>query len=280
MKILFSSVIAFTLFACASSSKELLEQARFALDNSDFSTAVTEAKSVLDANTTDLEAALVLSSAYAGRGGIDILSIADDLATTDKADDLFDAIHDALASNITETTGLDDLREAIVTLDTTLTQAPDATHPLYKEYQFQLGLLEAIEALSLPSLKAQPTADGTVTVSDIAQADYAIVQTDFSRADNHLINGDLKTDNALVTAIRKNFCVLKASATGASPSAPGFSGNLATTGFSLVSLRDLNNCELQTDRSSITTFETSGIATCTDFNFSVCSAAGNTTDNL
>ncbi|MBI4237916.1 MAG: hypothetical protein HY696_05805 [Deltaproteobacteria bacterium] len=245
----------------APGTQSALEDARFALDAADYATAVTKATEAYAANPTDLPTALVLSSAYAGRGGISTLDMAESLSETGATSDAFDRVHDIFVSTLTST-GLADLRLAIATLtDFAGTISSDQQG----SYSYQLGVLQMIEALALPTLTAQPAAGGTVTATAITSAQKDFVQADFVGADNNLIAAGLASDNALVTLMRQNYCAL-ADVSG-------------TAGFTLAELQDLTLCELNDNLATLTqaagSFQSPAILTCLSFDFS-CTAVDTT----
>ena len=248
-------VILLGMVACASSGDADLEAARFALDSGDYDTAVTKAGAALTADPADVDAALVLSSAYSGKAGILLLDVTADLSEESNTDNEFDAIHDSLFGDINATTGLDDLRSAIVTLNETLTPQPDATNERYTDLQFQAGLLAAVEAFGLPSLTAQPTADGAIDASLITSKDA--VEDDFINADDNFIESGLDATDTLITNIRENYCVLRS-----------LSG--AAEGFDLDVLQDLTWCQLDPTGAAPTS-----VASCAAFTtkFATCSGA-------
>lgn len=246
--------ITFIFSACATSVNDGIDEARFALDSGDYATAVTKANEALTADPTNIEAALLLAAAYAGRAGITVLDISDDISDADNADSEFQVVRDALA---TEVTNFDDLRSAIVTLSTTLTPQPTSTHDLYGDHQFQLGLLETIEALSLPSITAKAEGETTPTVSRITAAIAANVQADFVNADDHLINAGMAASDALVQNIRKVYWATK----NVSPA--------GTSGFTTGALQDINLCQLHSapDTLGAGDFQEAAVATCASFAF-------------
>lgn len=259
--ILAGSSLLLTTSCGAPATQSALEEARFALDAADYATAVTKATEAYAAAPTDLPTALVLSAAYAGRGGISTLDLVESLSETGATSDAFDRVHDIFVSTLT-TTGLADLRVAISTLTDFAGTIPSDQRG---GYSYQLGLLQAIEAFALPTLAAQPTADGTVTATAITLAQKDAVQADFVGADNNLIAAGLASDNALVTLLRQNYCAL-ADVTG-------------TAGFTLAELQDLTLCELNENVTTLTaaagSFQSAAILTCASFNFS-CTAVDTT----
>ncbi|OGQ22669.1 MAG: hypothetical protein A3I05_03855 [Deltaproteobacteria bacterium RIFCSPLOWO2_02_FULL_44_10] len=251
-----------TLISCAAGTDEQLEEAQFALDKGDWATAITKSNDALTADATNVEAALLLSSAYAGRAGVNILAISADISESGNTESIFNVVHDALANTITSGTGLTDVRNAIVALGTTLTQ-PATTHVLFKDQQFQLGILEAIESFALSSLTAQQTLDGTITTTDITTTHRDDTQTDFINVDNHLINGGMESGDVLVTNLRKNYCVLR-------------NVTAAASGIDLTALQDLNLCQLSASTTGLT-FQSGTVASCASFDFSSCNSATDTT---
>lgn len=260
------------LAACASTNNETLEKARYALDNGDWDSGVTNADSILNADPANVEAAILLSSAYAGRGGIRILAISADIADAGNSDEEFKVAHDALLTHIHEslvatTANLDDLRNSIVALSTTLDPQPSADNDLYKDQQYQLGILRVIEAFGLSSVSAQPVIDGTITATTITSDQNTLTVEDFVYSDDNLINSGMSEDDDLVKNVRKNYCVLRNASSGGS-------------GFDLTALQDLNLCQLtpDADREAIdpSNFQSSSITECGDFDFDVCENAPNT----
>ena len=81
---------------CASYSDERLDSARFAIDKSNWTEAINDAEAVLSRDSSNVEAALLLSAGYAGRGGIGVLGIGADIAESDSADNEFKVAHEAL----------------------------------------------------------------------------------------------------------------------------------------------------------------------------------------
>jgi hypothetical protein len=272
--------------ACAEQS---LDSARFAMDRctttniTPCTTAANEAQTILDSDPNNVDAALIKSAALATRGGIDILDILAELAKTGVSGGLnndtqkFKVIHNAVVSSVED---IADLRTAIETLTSFDASTIDTTSEIYKDFYFQMGMLQTIEAFSLPTITAQPTAADVVDPAPIDATEKDPVLEDFLNADNNLgiagldDNGD--TGFQLVTAIRQNYCILNNISGGGG-------------GFTTEELQDLMSCQLcidETDASICpnTPAEMLGangdfrstIATCADFNFTACDGAGNT----
>lgn len=255
------TMVALALAACAPSGSADIEAARFALDSGDYSTAITKAQAALTADTTDVDAAMVLSSAYAGQAGIRLLAVTADISDTGNTENEFEAIHDAFIASIS-VDDLDELRAAITTLTTTLTEEPAATHELYGDFNFQLGTLETIEIFAAPSITAQPADGGAIDATAITSKDD--YQTDFINADDRLIAAGMTADDDLVDILRKNYCVLHDLSAG--------------DGFDLDVLQDLISCQLSENADAVTT-TAAGVANCAAFatEFDDCANPGATT---
>ena len=243
------ALILLLTMSCAVSSDSDLETARFALDSGDYTTAINKALTVFNNQPSNIEAAMLLAEGYAGRAGADLLNIAIDLTSNASNEDEFDAVHDALVANIGN---FSDLRAAIVALGTTLSPQPSSADELFTDHQFELGMYQAIEAYGLPSITAQPTADGDITVSDITEEIKSTTQNGFINADNNLIAAGFSANDTIVLGIRETYCALQR-ATG------------STEGFELSALRDMNSCQLSASPDSLTDFETARITTCAQF---------------
>lgn len=253
-------VAAFLSMACGRQFDKLLEEAQFALDSQDYATAITKATEALVATPNDFEATMVLSAAYSGRAGVNLLDLAKKLTESGIEDEAFNAVHDLLAASLTST-GLTDLRSAVTTLSGFAGTVGSQTR-----YTFQLGMLQAIEGYALPSLTAQPTVAGTITATSVTSAQKDIVQADLIAADNNLITSGIGADNQLVTTVRKSYCVIKERSAG--------------SGFSQAELQDRVRCELDDNRANLRTangdFQSATVTTCDDFNFTTCTAVDTT----
>lgn len=241
---------------CATSLDSATEAAIFALDSGDYTTAITKATEALAANANDLDATILLSSGYAGRAGVNYLDLTKEISTEGEEDNVFQQIHTAFVATISST-GLADLRLAVTTLEDfagTFTTTREE-----EDFRFQLGMLQTIEALALPGIVAQPTAGGTLTVTDITEAQRVTTRDDFIAADNNLILGGLAADNALVNTVRVNYCALKDLS--------------ANDSFSVEELQDVINCQLNSAAASLVAadFQSAAVTLCTDISFS-CTA--------
>lgn len=203
---------------CASSVDKDLDDARKALNDGNWAKAITSATAATAAEPTNLEAFLLLCSGYAGQAGVDLLEITKELTDTTTSNDSFDLVHDTLLTTMTSEgcvigTCLTDLNTSITTLTTSFTGTV-GTYDAYlqKQYYFQLGILQYIQALGLPTLTAQPTHAGTITPTDVTAAINTTTQTDFIAGYANLTNSTtgIATSNALATILSKNYCALKA----------------------------------------------------------------------
>jgi|GEM_PF-3514603 len=279
-------VVVALCFACgASSVNSALDKARFNLDNcsptnpSACDSAISGADTVLASEPNNVNAAMIKSSAQATNAGFILLDMLSDLANTsgDNQTEKFNFIRSAIGDTVSDTA---DLRASIVTLSGIT--PPTATDDFYKDFYFQMGFLQALEAFALPTLVAQPTETSVVTPASISSTDKDNVQDDFINADNNLIIGGIADSSSngwdLVVAVRQNYCVLH---------------NLApagTQGFTLGLLQDLILCQLCVDDDVVTRgvctkqaadftaadFVSGLVATCADFNFTACANPGPT----
>lgn len=264
--------VALLTFACGRQLDNLVEEARFALDSGDNATAITKAEEALVIDPNDFDAALIRSAGYAGRAGVDLFKIAKEITKSGAEDEVFNLIHDTLVAALCTTScaqGLSDLRAAVTAL-TGFTGAIKRA----KEYRFQLGILQTIEAFGRPSITAQPTLAGAITATSItgstatSGSDAQIVRDDLVAADTNLLAADIASDNVLITNIQKSYCVLK------NRSADATSGETFTT----AELQDRVRCELDDNRASLVAanFQSPTVTTCNDFNFSTCTATETT----
>ncbi|MBI2342383.1 MAG: hypothetical protein HYU98_06605 [Deltaproteobacteria bacterium] len=272
--------------ACA---EPTLDGARFAMDKcsttnlTPCTTAANEAQTILDSEPNNADAALIKSAALATRGGIDILDILAELAKTgvsggvDNDTQKFKIIHNAVVGSVQNIT---DLRTAIAALTSFDASTLDTASEIYKDFYFQMGMLQTIEAFSLPTITAQPTAADAVDPTPIDATEKDPVLDDFLNADNNLgIAGLDSADDTgfqLVTAIRQNYCILNNISGGGG-------------GFTTEELQDLMSCQLCIDETDTSICPKSvdemlgangdfrsTIASCADFNFTTCDGAGNT----
>lgn len=254
-----------TIAGCGSALNKDLDDARKSLNAGDYAAAISSATSATVADSTNLEAFLLLCSGYSGQAGVNLLEITKDLTDTTTSTQAFDLVHDTLLTTMTVNgcaigTCLTSLNTAITTLTTSFTGTiGNYDTYLQKQYYFQLGILQFIQSLGLPTLTAQPTAAGTITPTDVTAAINTTVQNDLIGGYSNLTNTTtgIATDNALAITLSKNYCVLKNSSVTAG----------TASGINLGVLRDLALCQLSaTPATEVTTT----VANCTALNFSVC----------
>lgn len=248
---------------CASSLDSALDAARSALDAGDYATAITQAQAALAAVPGDFDATMALSVAQAGRAGVNLLDLTQQLTDSD-ASNTFSGVHGVFLNTFYDDTatadldGLTDLRAAIVTL-TGFSGVASLTSDELAEYSYQLGILQAVELFSMPTILAQPTATATVDTSDIATADLTNILADFIAVDNNLIAGGIGSTNDLITTIQRNYCALADISAG--------------SGFTLGELRALTACQLSDNPDSLAAGDLDGaVANCAAFDFD-CTAA-------
>lgn len=249
---------------CGSALDKDLDDARKALNDGNWSKAISAATAATQADSTNLEAYLLLCSGYAGQAGVDLLEITKQLTDTTTSSTAFDLIHDTLFTTMTSEacaigTCLSDLNTAITTLTTSFT-GNVGTYDAYlqKQYYFQLGILQYIQALGLPTLTAQPTASGTITIGDITAAIATTSQADFISAYANLTNSStgITSSNALATTLAQNYWVLKNAAVGVG----------VGSGFSRGVLQDQTECQL-TNGTPPGGYTFQAVANCAAFNF-------------
>lgn len=254
-----------TIAGCGSALNKDLDDARKSLNAGDYAAAISSATSATVADSTNLEAFLLLCSGYSGQAGVNLLEITKDLTDSTTSSQAFDLVHDTLLTTMTANgcaigTCLTSLDSAITTLTTGFTGTiGNYDTYLQKQYYFQLGILQFIQSLGLPTLTAQPTAAGTITPTDVTAAINTTVQNDLIGGYGNLTNTTtgIATDNALAITLSKNYCVLKnASVTAGTAS-----------GINLGVLRDLALCQLSP---TPTTEVTTTVANCAALNFSAC----------
>jgi hypothetical protein len=232
--------------SCGSASDVAIDKMLRDMDAGDFDSAVIAGKAAQAKDPNNFSLSMLLSTAYAGRAGIDIFAMTTSLTDATLTDNAFEEIHRILVTNI-GAGGLADLRLAVSTLGDFEGIIDDT-----RNFRFQLGLFQMIESFALPTITAQPTQSNTVVVGGISAGDKANVQSDFLEADNNLILGGVSATNQIVDTLRKNYCILKIQSTG--------------SGFTLAELQDITLCQLAGAGST-----TSSVASCLAFDFTRCS---------
>lgn len=236
------------LTACAADDlNEHLENARFSLDKGEFAAAAAEIDAAYAINPQNEEVVLVRASAYAGKAGVDLLELGKKLVDTANESTAFKTIHDTLVGLI-GSGGLDHLRTAVVTLSGYVAAVGQANVLNKTDVYGNLGVLQSIEGFALSTIAAQPATGGTITSADISGAHHSTTENDFLSADNNLLIAGYPTTNQLLKTVRKNYCVLK---------------NVSANGtFSLAELRDSTLCQLHPTPSSLTSFSSGDVTSC------------------
>lgn len=248
------------VISCGSAVDKDLDDARKALNDGNWSKAISSATAATTAEPTNLEAFLLLCAGYSGQAGVNLLELTKQLTDTTNSSTAFDFVHDTLFTTMTSQgcavgTCLSDLNNAITTLTGfTGTLASSPTY-LQEQYYFQLGILQYIQALGLPTLSAQPSASGTVTVSDVTPTITTTTQADLITGYTNITNSTtgITSTNALANTMAQNYWVLRNAAVGVG----------VASGFSQGVLQDLVLCQLSGASSTTTT-----VANCAVFNFS------------
>lgn len=270
IKTVLTLVLAVSFLNCASTEISNLDDARFALDKGDYTTAITKATNAVNADSTNIEAARVLASAYLGRSGVDYLELAQtvvDLSnnisnTVNSTNNPFTAFADALPTTIT----LSDLRSAIATLEA-LSGIDDATiaDEGLADAVFDLALMQTIEmyAIGIYGSNYNTSLDATQITSTQSDA----VQADMVAFDNRLIGSGLDSTESFLSDLRRTFCMLEPLS--------------ASAGFTLTEYQALVACQLSTSPATVNTSAIdAGIANCSVFDPSAAAvdtcAASNT----
>ena len=234
IKLLVVIMCLFTM-ACASSVQSNLEGARFALDNGDYSVAITKAGAVFTADATNAEAARILASAYFARSGMDFFNIAEGLVDLQNNTDAnFQQIADVLPA----TADLDDLRSAISTLESlTGIDATSFTDDTLADAAFDLGLMQVIESFALGVYGSDYY--GTFAPGSITDAQATSGLEDLVNFDNRLIASGVDSAESFLEELRQTYCILEPISAG--------------SGFTTGEYQALVGCELSTDPSTFTT---------------------------
>lgn len=249
----FVLVLALNMVQCASDVAKNLEEAKFALDEEDFASAISAANSVLADDPTNVKAARILASAYMGRGGFNMHDIAVKLLDLE---DETDNNYRALAPVLPEDGELTDMQLAIQTLqglegmefDALPTDGETLSTDDLKDAAYDLGLMQMVYhyaiAIYHSNFKSDPdnydvtelTGDDSSGFDDLAEAQEALVQFD-----NYLLAAgfDPADDTgSFITEVRKTHCLMQ-----------GVSGDV---GYSLATYRATVQCDLSEDSSAET----------------------------
>ena len=242
-------VMAFVLSHCATDFESNLECTRFALDQSDYSTAITCGTAALQADPQSATAARLLANAYLGQSNIDYLDLAEGLTDlADSTDSNFQSIANVLPSD----GDLSDLRSAITTLES-LDDIDDTsfTNDDLADAAFDLAIMQMIEHFAVGVYESGYFT--TLDVTDITDDDAAIILDDLVDFDNRMIASGVDSTESFISEIRQTFCILEPLSAGA--------------GFTASEYRALVGCQLSDDSAAFdTTAIDAGIANCAALN--------------
>jgi hypothetical protein len=246
---------------CASSAQEDLEIARFALDSGDWDTAIEHASAVLSEDSSDVDASLLLASAYAGKSGIEVVDVFSRLADYAHRKSMYRNVHDALTAHGQKTYNPIYIRRGILALTEVLRPLPGENNELFMDHLFKTSLLYMVEAFATPSMVSQPTRHGEIDTSKITDEIKDDVENDFLRADEMFLKYGFKESDDPVKQIRYTRCQLQ--------EASGTTG-----GFEKPALQDMVLCQLSDDPDSLSKdngdLKSPNITVCKDFEFEEC----------
>jgi len=267
-----------SLTGCPAETEIHLEEARAALDicnptdsntSTSCQTAIDAAKLVLDADSTNVEAAILSASGHLGLAHVDFLQFVGKLtdvesnstgATTDltQFQSLISTVETVNSKDgRTGTISLDELKTAIDVLNTSLTGKTNDTD-LNKRGMFQLGAMQGLDTFIRPIKRTKVNATTKVVdPSDITSDDADFVKKNGQNSDNNLSSSGLSDSNTL-KATREAFC----RCTNLPLSLP----------YNEKCLRDLIRCELSTVGTEDTEQDYSGNAVVTGDRTADCAA--------
>jgi hypothetical protein len=227
--------------SCAGTETSNLESARFALDREDYTSAIVSATAALAADSTNIEAARVLASAYLGRSGISYLDLAEGiLDLSESSVTNLSQIADVLPATAT----MSDVRSAIVILSAVDgIDAATITDEGLADAAFDLGILMVIEHFAIGVYSSNQKVSLDVSLMD--DTDRSNVQADLVSFDNRLVASGLDATESFLSEIRQTFCILEPIS--------------AAEGFTLAEYQDYVGCQLSADP---TTFVTTTVADC------------------
>ncbi|MDO8461951.1 MAG: hypothetical protein Q7S98_03710 [Deltaproteobacteria bacterium] len=269
--------------ACAKSGDAVLDEAKFLIDRQEYEAATIKLDAaILEADSggtvaTDADAVelrRLASSAYFGLSKLTILDIASDVSSFPDDGDENDFLQFACLVDTLDVSRFDSIQTSIKRL--TDLGAAALAEETNKSVSFQAGITELVEAFGLPPRKGStantaglvegasitPCAKSTftLTIASMTEADKNKVLNDFVNADDHFRNAGIKETDAIMKALRENYCRLKVQ----DPS----------PGFRLVDLQAQIVCQLSdTNPATIVT----GAPPCADFTSAGTKAAAITT---
>ena len=245
----------------ADKSQQHVEDAKFALDQRNWSSTISHAEAALDYDPSNVQAVLLLSAGYLGRTGFVVMEFGSVLADRAKKYDIFGAIHELMNK---DTFNRADLNASLSVLKNNVTPLPGASHPLYFDYMFQRGMINFLTVYADTSYVAQESDDEDIDPTDITEAMADIAEEYLSDAEDELIAAGLGETDDLVMNLRETYCVLDTLST-------------ADDDFDLSILQDMVHCQLAPDDGadlSDDDFISDDIDSCSDFYLTSCDDAG------
>lgn len=245
LHLLVLALVALLSVRCASDFTSNFESAKFALDQGDYTSAITLATAALQAKPGDIETTRLLANAYLGRSDIEFLELAEGMTTLE---DSTDPNFSVIAGFLPTTATLSDLRAAITTLEALSgIDASSFTNEGLADAAFDLATMQMVESFALGVYGANYFT--TLDVTGITDTQRQSVQSDLVNFDNRMIASGVASDQQFIQEVRQTFCILEPISAG--------------SGFTLTEYQALVGCQLSADA---TTFNTvaidAGIATC------------------
>ena len=254
------------LAGCSTAKDAGVEQARLALDKGEWDKAIEDAGDALANDPSSVEAALMLSSAYAGRAGVQLTRIAAAIADRSREHDLFDLVQDEYHRFRSGEIDGADLDLAIGALRDRLQPQPASSNPLYRDRFFQHGLLLVVKIFLHPAILAQAAEDAAIEARVLDEETEESVEQSLLAADDAFLESGLAEDDPMVQHVRQTWCVLRAAWAD-------------SDGFDVRALRDILRCQLSPDDGAglvAADFESPSITSCSDFTYDACATAGST----
>lgn len=243
-------LLTFGFVGCANNSTSQLEECQFALDASEFDSAIDHCNSAIEADDNNIQAYRYKGNAFFGRSNISFLDLIQEILTlNDTGDSDFLDISNVLPDN----GDLDDLRSAI----TSIQDAPGIDKDDYgggdlADAGFDLGLMQAIESYAIGIYKSGFKETGAIDLSLFDSDDKEKVQNDLLEFDDHLVAAGSSVSEGFITQIRQTFCILQAVD--------------ADEGFSLEAYEAYVGCQLDPDNfDPDTDVPDAGVADCSVF---------------
>lgn len=228
------------LSGCPTTAETNIEQAQFALDHCNPSSAtadascqqaVDDATAVLTTDPGNVEAAILASSGYLGLAGVDFLQFAAKLVAlqSGSTNDFkqFQTLVSSVESTNSRTIDLTQLQSSKTVLVTAMAGKSSGT-PLNDRGFFQLGVIQAIDGFVRPIKTITTDSSGNIDASKIDDTTADILRQNYINSDSNLSTSGT-TDTSTLKATREGYCRCK----------------LSLFGYGAACVRDLVKCELQ-----------------------------------